>query len=167
MCSLGVFVTNFKILAIYICSVNVFFIKMLKNLSFHSAYLLAVDIGAKDLLNDLYYCALEHNENQIAELSRLKYHEYLDKEEKDKALDDQNKSHNEVAILSMNEEKTFDFDENDSEETTGSSEDLAFSFNNLKRIQPLQPIGLTKLYTQDEIDDYAASLINKYQILND
>ena len=54
-----------------------FFVKLLKNLSFHSAYLLAVDIGAKDLLNDLYYCALEHNENQIAEISRLKYHEYL------------------------------------------------------------------------------------------
>lgn len=143
-----------------------FFIKILKNLSFHSAYLLAVDIGAKDLLNDLYYCALEHNENQIAELSRLKYHEYSDKEEKNKALDEQNKSANEITIISMNEEKNADSD-SDIEETTGSSEDLTVSYQNLKRIQPIQSIGLTKIYTQDEIDEYATNLINKYQIIND
>ena len=52
-----------------------FFYQLLRFENFDKAFLLAVDIGAKDLFNDLYYCALDKEEIQLAEICRKKFKE--------------------------------------------------------------------------------------------
>jgi hypothetical protein len=52
-----------------------FFYQLLRYENFDKAFLLAVDIGAKDLFNDLYYCALDKQEIQLAEICRKKFKE--------------------------------------------------------------------------------------------
>jgi WD repeat-containing and planar cell polarity effector protein len=52
-----------------------FFYQLLRYENFDKAFLLAVDIGAKDLFNDLYYCAFDKQEIQLAEICRKKFKE--------------------------------------------------------------------------------------------
>ena len=69
-----------------------FFYQLLKHGSLNKAFLLAVDIGAKDLFNDLYYCALDKCENQLAEVCRKKYQEVVDEETQSKLRNELNRS---------------------------------------------------------------------------
>lgn len=135
-----------------------FFYKLLTNNSLHSAYLLATDLGAKDLLNDLYYCALDQGENQIAEISRLRFHELLKKESKTNELE---KSLNELDNYLVEDNK----------ERNGCSEDESFnssdnnyvlsSYNDLESVNKIRSYPINKVYTEDEIDDFEANMVKK------
>ena len=52
-----------------------YFFRLLRELRLNKAYLLAVDCGAMDLFNDLYYSAMERGETLLVELCRKKFHE--------------------------------------------------------------------------------------------
>ena len=69
-----------------------YFYTLLKNSSLNKAFLLAVDIGSKDLFNDLYYCALDKYEFQLAEMSRKRFHELQAEENQDKLRAELNRS---------------------------------------------------------------------------
>ena len=69
-----------------------FFFHLLKNGNLNKSFLLAVDIGSKDLINDLYYASLERNELQLAEICRKKYHELLNEEKREKLRTELNRS---------------------------------------------------------------------------
>jgi len=69
-----------------------FFYQLLKHGSLNKAFFLAVDIGAKDLFNDLYYCSLDKREKQLADVCRKKYQEILYEEKQSKIRNDLNKS---------------------------------------------------------------------------
>lgn len=69
-----------------------YFYNLLRNSSLSKAFLLAVDIGGKDLFNDLYYCALDKNEKQLAEMCRKRYHEIEREENEAKLRDELNRS---------------------------------------------------------------------------
>jgi hypothetical protein len=61
-----------------------YFYVLLKWHCLSKAFALAVDIGAKDLLNDLYYCALEKRQIQLADACRLKYGEMCERDKNTK-----------------------------------------------------------------------------------
>jgi hypothetical protein len=69
-----------------------YFYLLLKNSSLNKAFLLAIDIGAKDLFNDLYYCALNKHESQLAEMCRKRYHEIQSEENHEKVRSELNRS---------------------------------------------------------------------------
>ena len=69
-----------------------FFYKLLQNDRLNKAFLLAVDIGSKDLFNDLYYCSLDRHEYQLAEICRKKYHDLVSAEQNEKLKNDLNRS---------------------------------------------------------------------------
>ena len=69
-----------------------FFYQLAKHARLSKAFRLAVDIGAKDLFNDLYYCALDNSERQLAEACRQKYHDILDAERQSQMRSDLSKS---------------------------------------------------------------------------
>jgi hypothetical protein len=69
-----------------------FFYQLLKHDSLNKAFLLAVDIGAKDLFNDLYFCSLDKQENELAEICRKKYREILLEEKQSKIRNELSKS---------------------------------------------------------------------------
>jgi hypothetical protein len=104
-----------------------FFYQLLKHGSLNKAFFLAVDIGAKDLFNDLYYCSLDKREKQLAEVCRKKYQEILFEEKQSKIRNELNKSittiddnikGNETEIdrysVSSSENNSFDSDVEDS-----------------------------------------------------
>ena len=69
-----------------------YFYQLLRNNKLNKAFLLAIDIGAKDLFNDLYYCAVDRKETQLAEACRKKYHEIVDQENMEKLRIELNRS---------------------------------------------------------------------------
>jgi hypothetical protein len=69
-----------------------YFYLLLRNTKLNKAFLLAIDIGAKDLFNDLYYCAVDRKETQLAEACRQKYHEIVDQENMEKLRIEFNRS---------------------------------------------------------------------------
>ena len=85
-----------------------FFYKLLDNDRLSKAYLLAVDIGAKDLFNDLYYCSLDKDEYQLAEICRRKYHEIVSEEQEEKRKTELNRSVTAIDDNISNVESAFD-----------------------------------------------------------
>ncbi len=69
-----------------------YFYQLVRSGSLSKAFLLAVDIGAKDLFDDLYYCALDRGENQVAEVCRKKYREIVSEENRVRLRNELNRS---------------------------------------------------------------------------
>ena len=108
-----------------------FFYQLLRYESFDKAFLLAVDIGAKDLFNDLYYCALDRQEIQLAEICRKKFKE-MAAEELQQYYKQQSKSNTSLSQLNYSESDYDIFtsaDEFDSSEEQNSENSYSSSLN--------------------------------------
>lgn len=128
-----------------------YFYHLLQHRSFHSAYLLAVDVGSKDLFTDLYYCALDSNETQMAEICRQTYHEMIRK-----------KDANDLSILNLEPEE-----EEISEEIDAN--DSLYNYNNenvydLNGVETQKSIYKSQIYSCSEIEQFAQKLANKIRI---
>ena len=165
-----------------------YFYMLVKHSSLNRAFLLAVDIGSKDLFNDLYYCALDKHENQLAEVCRKKYQEILDEENQAKLRNDLNKSVTTIDdnikgastefdkySVSSSENETVDSD-NDSFDSACEYEYLnAEQRYNLKAEKQLrlnkatfraalkqnEQLKQPKVYTEEEIESFAKNVINE------
>ena len=127
-----------------------FFFKLLTSKSFYSAYLLAIDIGSKDLFNDLFFCCVDWNENQIAELSRCKYQELVDKEVNNKK--ELNRSFN----------KTYETDQNSDDESSGSnysSNDFLYILPEQSKINENEFLRVQNIYNVEEIAEFEKKLL--------
>lgn len=155
-----------------------FFYQLLKNFSLNKAFLLAVDIGAKDLFNDLYYCALDRNENQLAEVCRKKYHDIMIEEKEEKIRNELNRS---VTTIDDNIMGLNDFDkysvsssENNSIESDNDSYCSLNEFDDLRseivsaRLDEgeVNIMRNIKTYSEDEIQQYAKDIFNDNKFIH-
>lgn len=155
-----------------------FFYQLLKNSSLNKAFLLAVDIGAKDLFNDLYYCALDRNENQLAEVCRKKYQEIVKEENQARLRNELNRSVTTIDdnimgmdinefdkySVSSSENGTIESD-NDSFCSLGEMEDLKANLEYLK-------VGgddgdKFRTYSEEEIQLSAKKIFNENKFIYD
>lgn len=163
-----------------------FFYVILKNKSLNKAFLLAVDIGAKDLFNDLYYCALDLHENQLAEVCRKKYHEILKEENMEKVRNELNRS---VTTIDDNIKGNYTeidkYSVSSSENTSADSDNESYSslndyefFNdghrvltqnlrlnqdNFRKNVEKQRVKLSPpvFYAEDEIENFAKNILSR------
>jgi hypothetical protein len=120
-----------------------YFYKLLKWQCLHKAFALAVDIGAKDLLNDLYYCSLEKRQIQLADACRLKYGEMCERDKEIKlnaelsrsiqSVDDNLEATrtelDKLSVSSSSTSESFDNLNEESEESVLSSQSTLLTLN--------------------------------------
>ncbi len=150
-----------------------FFYQLLRNSSLNKAFLLAVDIGAKDLFNDLYYCALDRNENQLAEVCRKKYQEIVKEESQYKLRNELNRSittidDNIVGMsvyefdkysVSSSENNTIESD-NESFSSMGEMEDLRENMDSMKVIE-----DNFRIYSEEDIQSTAKNIFSENRFI--
>ena len=145
-----------------------FFYKLLENDSLGKAFSLAVDIGAKDLFNDLYYCSLDNGEKQLSEVCRKKYHEIVAIENKTKIREEMNRSVTTIDDNIKGVESEFDrYSVSSSENNSNNSIESYCSLEEFKSMSEqidLQHLkdnrvnNQMKIYTEEEIENYAKQL---------
>ena len=153
-----------------------FFYQLLRHSSLNKAYLLAVDIGAKDLFNDLYYCALDKSEKQLAELCRRKYHEIVVEERQIKLRSELNRS---VTTIDDNiVSASTDFDrysvsssennsiasDNESYCSSNDFDDLSSQMEHIKLSTSHRAIPI-RVYSEAEVQEYAKSIFEQNKFI--
>lgn len=153
-----------------------FFYQLLKHFSLNKAFLIAVDIGAKDLFNDLYYCALDRGENQLAEVCRKKYHELVNEENQAKLRNELNRSVTTIDdnIMGLNINEFDKYSVSSSE--NGSVESDNDSFCSLSEFEDtrgqfkssgLERTGCSlRTYTEEEIQLFARNIFSENHFIS-
>lgn len=147
-----------------------FFYQLVRYENFDKAFLLAVDIGAKDLFNDLYYCAIDKHEMQLAEICRKKYkqmehEEQLQQQQNHKIL---TKSFNSIKLGSDTDTDFYSqTDDNNDEFSTSDepySDDDSYSSSQNDDIQVSNlSMGkqIDKIFNESEIESINKNLIQQ------
>ena len=145
-----------------------FFYKLLRYENFDKAFLLAVDIGAKDLFNDLYYCALDRQENQLAEICRKKFKEMQIEELQQHYNKTQPKSNSSLSQLNYSESEVFtSADEYDSSDEPVSDNSYSSSLNNndIQVSNRSSNRQIDKIYNETQIQAANQDLMEKNEAL--
>ena len=136
--------------------------------NFDKAFLLAVDIGAKDLFNDLYYCALDRQENQLAEICRKKFKEMQIEELQQHYNKTQPKSNSSLSQLNYSESEVFtSADEYDSSDEPVSDNSYSSSLNNndIQVSNRSSNRQIDKIYNETQIQAANQDLMEKNEAL--
>ncbi len=153
-----------------------FFYSLARKGSFNKAFLLAIDIGAKDLFNDLYYCSLDAHENQLAEICRRKYHqltELASSIKQDSKLNQFILSDSEIVDGSM--ESAFDklsvsSSEDNQDSCESDNEELyygnQFSYQKAVGDHKDKQVEINRIYSEEDIELFAKQMFNDNRFLH-
>lgn len=162
-----------------------FFYALLDNGSLEKAFKLAVDLATKDLFNDLYYCALDKRETQLAEICRKKFHDIENDEMREKMRLDLSKSINSVddnvsatygevdrysvSSSEASSSSLLDDDDDDGEYVRlmglASGNDELLKQNLAKKKPASSKLPQPKFYTEVELESYAKEILNENKFI--